>query len=180
LCPRRDAKENQVTQRIVNQMLTEMDGLDSRRELFIVAATNRPDIIDPAILRPGRLDKLIYISLPSPTDRLQILQACAKNTPFADDVNLDEIAADVSCTGYSGADLALVHREAQSECIKQAIEKGEALMVTQQHYHAALSHVLPSVTQKDERRYEYLHKNIKQQRTRTDTEVESATPTGSL
>lgn len=113
LCPSRDAKENQVTQRMVNQvsnpssptsqppkMLTEMDGLDSRRELFIIAATNRPDMIDAAILRPGRLDKLIYIPLPSPGNRHSILEACAKNTPLAPNVDLKKISMDQRCTGY--------------------------------------------------------------------------------
>ena len=90
-----------------------MDGLDERVGVFIIAATNRPDIIDPAMLRPGRLDKLLNVPLPSPEDRVSILKTCVKKVPLADDVNLIEIANNPQCEGYSGADLAALTREAQ-------------------------------------------------------------------
>lgn len=64
--------------RVVNQMLTEMDGLESRKDVFLLAASNRPDIIDPAVLRPGRLDKILYVGFPSPADRVDILRALTK------------------------------------------------------------------------------------------------------
>lgn len=64
--------------RVVNQMLTEMDGIESRKDVFLLAASNRPDIIDPAVLRPGRLDKILYVGLPSPSDRVAILRALTK------------------------------------------------------------------------------------------------------
>lgn len=64
--------------RVVNQVLTEMDGIESRQGVFILAASNRPDIIDPAVLRPGRLDKIIYVGLPTPSDRVDILRAITK------------------------------------------------------------------------------------------------------
>lgn len=64
--------------RVVNQMLTEMDGIESRKDVFLLAASNRPDIIDPAVLRPGRLDKILYVGLPSPADRVDILRALTK------------------------------------------------------------------------------------------------------
>lgn len=73
LCPKRGSENNSSSERVVNQLLTEMDGLDERRDVFVIAATNRPDIIDPAMLRPGRLDKLLYVPLPTAEDRLQIL-----------------------------------------------------------------------------------------------------------
>lgn len=69
-----------------------MDGLDERVGVFIIAATNRPDIIDPAMLRPGRLDKLLYVPLPSSDDRVSILKTCVKNVPLAEDVDLVKIA----------------------------------------------------------------------------------------
>jgi ribosome biogenesis ATPase len=69
-----------------------MDGLEERVGVFIIAATNRPDIIDPAMLRPGRLDKLLYVPLPSPEDRVSILKTCVKKVPLADDVDLVKIA----------------------------------------------------------------------------------------
>lgn len=70
LCPKRGSENNTSSERVVNQLLTEMDGLDERRDVFVIAATNRPDIIDPAMLRPGRLDKLLYVPLPNKQDRL--------------------------------------------------------------------------------------------------------------
>ncbi|NWY50124.1 NVL protein, partial [Chionis minor] len=78
LCPRRSDHESGASVRVVNQLLTEMDGLENRQQVFIMAATNRPDIIDPAILRPGRLDKTLYVGLPPPEDRLAILKTITK------------------------------------------------------------------------------------------------------
>ncbi|NWJ05363.1 NVL protein, partial [Crypturellus undulatus] len=78
LCPRRSDRESGASVRVVNQLLTEMDGLENRQQVFIMAATNRPDIIDPAILRPGRLDKTLYVGLPPPEDRLAILKTITK------------------------------------------------------------------------------------------------------
>jgi ribosome biogenesis ATPase len=92
------------TTRIVNQMLTEMDGLESRKGVFLMAASNRPDIIDGAILRPGRLDKIIYVGLPNPLDRFEILKTLTKNgtkPKLHDDVNLELISNDKRCEGFT-------------------------------------------------------------------------------
>lgn len=78
-------------------MLTEMDGLDERRNVFVIAATNRPDIIDPAMLRPGRLDKLLYVPLPTPEDRLSILKTITRSVPLGKDVLFKPIAYDKRC-----------------------------------------------------------------------------------
>lgn len=78
LCPKRTEGDNSATSRVVNQMLTEMDGVESRQGVFLMAATNRPDIIDPAVLRPGRLDKILYVGLPTASDRVDILRAVTK------------------------------------------------------------------------------------------------------
>merc|ERR1712238_500466 len=114
LCPKRggDSGGGGVSERVVNQLLTEMDGLDSRRSVFVIAATNRPELIDPAMLRPGRLDKLLYIPLPSPADRAAILKTVAKKVNLSDDVDLDEIAHSSRSDGYNGADYAALLREA--------------------------------------------------------------------
>lgn len=77
LAPRRGGESNQSSERLVNQLLTEMDGVDQRASVFLIAATNRPDIIDPALLRPGRLDKILYVPLPDAPGRISILQVCA-------------------------------------------------------------------------------------------------------
>jgi len=89
--------------RILNQLLTEMDGIGQKKNVFIIGATNRPDIIDPALLRPGRLDQLLYIPLPDEPSRLSILQAVTKNSPVSPDVDLEFLAR--STKGFSGADL---------------------------------------------------------------------------
>lgn len=78
LCPKRIEGDNSATARVVNQMLTEMDGVEGRQGVFLMAASNRPDIIDPAILRPGRLDKILYVGLPNASDRVDILRAVTK------------------------------------------------------------------------------------------------------
>ena len=88
LVPKRGSDSNNSSERVVNQLLTEMDGLEDRKGVFVIAATNRPDIIDPAMLRPGRLDKLLYVPLPTKEDRHQILQTVTKKLPLSDDIAL--------------------------------------------------------------------------------------------
>merc|ERR1712070_768715 len=102
LCPKRggDSSGGGVSERVVNQLLTEMDGLESRRSVFVIAATNRPELIDPAMMRPGRLDKLLYVPLPSPDDRASILCALAAKVKIAQDVNLSELAKSPRADGF--------------------------------------------------------------------------------
>jgi transitional endoplasmic reticulum ATPase len=89
--------------RVINQLLTEMDGMTSKKTVFIIGATNRPDVIDPAIMRPGRLDQLVYIPLPDTKSRLQILKAVLRKSPISGEVNLDFLAG--ALEGFSGADI---------------------------------------------------------------------------
>ncbi|NWT37852.1 NVL protein, partial [Chroicocephalus maculipennis] len=122
LCPRRSDHDSGASVRVVNQLLTEMDGLENRQQVFIMAATNRPDIIDPAILRPGRLDKTLYVGLPPPEDRLAILKTITKNgtrPPLDIDVSLEEIAYNQHCDCYTGADLSALVREASICALRQ-------------------------------------------------------------
>lgn len=126
LCPRRRNDESDVAARVVNQLLTEMDGLEDRRQVFILAATNRPDMIDPAMMRPGRLDKLLYVNLPDDQERGEILRAVGRATPWAPDVDLVAVARDPRCEAFSGADLAALVREASMAAVRESIE-GEAI-----------------------------------------------------
>ncbi|NXH87909.1 NVL protein, partial [Edolisoma coerulescens] len=122
LCPRRSDRESGASVRVVNQLLTEMDGLENRQQVFIMAATNRPDIIDPAILRPGRLDKTLYVGLPPPEDRLAILKTITKDgtrPPLDSDVSLEEIAYSQHSDCYTGADLSALVREASICALRQ-------------------------------------------------------------
>ena len=97
MCRGMDGGSSGVSERMVNMLLTEMDGLEDRKQVFVIAATNRPDIIDPAMLRPGRLDTLLLVPLPSEDDRLDILRTITKHTPLAADVDLERIARDKRC-----------------------------------------------------------------------------------
>ncbi|EDO35705.1 predicted protein [Nematostella vectensis] len=125
LCPRRSgSSESGSSVRVVNQLLTEMDGLQARKHVFIMGATNRPDIIDPAVMRPGRLDKVLYVGLPSAHDRQDILRTLTKEgrKPFLlPDVHLGLLAEDTRCNGFSGADLAALVREASMAALRERI-----------------------------------------------------------
>ncbi|XP_053164151.1 nuclear valosin-containing protein-like isoform X5 [Hemicordylus capensis] len=154
LCPRRSDRESGASVRVVNQLLTEMDGLESRRQVFIMAATNRPDIIDPAILRPGRLDKTLYVGLPPPWDRLDILKTITKDgtrPPLEVDVDLEEIAHDPRCNCYTGADLSALVREASVCALRQEMRtpngKGD-IKIAKKHFEEAFKKVKSSVSKK--------------------------------
>lgn len=113
ICPARSADaDSQSSSRLVNTLLTEMDGMQGRKLVFVIAATNRPDMIDPAMLRPGRLDKSLYVDLPNQQERLSILTTLTRKTPLDGSVDLSAIAADSRTEGMSGADLASLVREA--------------------------------------------------------------------
>ncbi|KAH9778185.1 hypothetical protein KPL71_007261 [Citrus sinensis] len=106
--------------RIPNQLLTEMDGLSAKKTIFVIGVTNRPDIIDPALLRPGRLDQLIYIPLPVEKSRLQIFKACLRKSPVSKDVDLEKLAQFTQ--GFSGADITEICQRACKDATREEIE----------------------------------------------------------
>ncbi|NWI93585.1 NVL protein, partial [Pitta sordida] len=169
LCPRRSDREVRASVRVVNQLLTEMDGLENRQQVFIMAATNRPDIIDPAILRPGRLDKTLYVGLPPPEDRLAILKTITKGgtrPPLDIDVSLEEIAYSHHCDCYTGADLSALVREASICALRQEMalqnpqsKKGE-IKISRKHFEEAFRKVKSSVSKQDQIMYEELHQSL--------------------
>ncbi|ETW82664.1 nuclear AAA ATPase, partial [Heterobasidion irregulare TC 32-1] len=114
LVPRRDESLSESSARVVNTLLTELDGLDSRKGVFVLGATNRPDMIDPAMCRPGRLDKLLYIDLPTADERVEIVRTMMRKLPLGPDGAKEAVETLVRerGDGYSGADLAAVVREA--------------------------------------------------------------------
>ena len=132
---------NGVTDRVVNQLLTELDGLDARGQIYIVAATNRPELIDPAFLRPGRVDKLLFVPLPMPEERISILLAATRHTKLNTDVDLDALGRDARTDGFSGADLAAVVRTAGLAALKQGTSE-----IAHAHFDAALARLRPSVS----------------------------------
>ncbi|XP_031959287.1 nuclear valosin-containing protein-like isoform X2 [Corvus moneduloides] len=169
LCPRRSDRESGASVRVVNQLLTEMDGLENRQQVFIMAATNRPDIIDPAILRPGRLDKTLYVGLPPPEDRLAILKTITKDgtrPPLDSDISLEEIAYSQHCDCYTGADLSALVREASLCALRQemALQNTQSrkggIKISRKHFEEAFRKVKSSVSKKDQIMYEELHQSL--------------------
>jgi SpoVK/Ycf46/Vps4 family AAA+-type ATPase len=104
-----------------------MDGMNAKKTVFIIGATNRPDIIDPALLRPGRLDQLIYIPLPDDQSRLQIFKACLRKSPVAKDVDLNALAKYTQ--GFSGADITEICQRACKYAIRENIEKVKSILL---------------------------------------------------
>jgi transitional endoplasmic reticulum ATPase len=141
LAPRRgQSSDSGVADRVVAALLTELDGAQPLRDVVVVGATNRPELIDPALLRPGRLERLVYVPPPDAAARADILRAAAANTPLAADVDLDTLGAELD--GYSAADCAAVLREAALTAMRESLE---ATQVTAAHLAAARAAVPPSL-----------------------------------
>ena len=176
LVPRRDSSLSESSSRVVNTLLTELDGLNNRRGIFVIGATNRPDMIDPAMLRPGRLDKTLYIELPNSTERHDILKTLIKSngTPVSSDVDLNKISHDERCRNFSGADLSSLVREASVIALKrkifigikdldESVEDHEEILnveVTAEDFDKALDTTKPSVSDRDRMKYEKLNKRL--------------------
>ena len=118
LVPKRDDMLSEASARVVNTLLTELDGLGSRQGIYVIAATNRPDIIDPAMLRPGRLETLLFVDLPSPEERVEILKTLARNRPIEITPEVAQLVRE-QCDNYSGADLESLKRRAGYAAIKR-------------------------------------------------------------
>ena len=157
LAPRRGTGygDSHVSERVVSQLLTELDGLEALRDVVIIAATNRPDIVDPGLLRPGRLDRLIHVPAPDERARLEIFKIHTQNMPLAPDVDLERLAT--LTEGYSGSDIEAICREAGMlvlrECIAQSASvKGK--QITRRHFEQAMKKTRPTITKELARYYE--------------------------
>ncbi|KXZ45807.1 hypothetical protein GPECTOR_50g601 [Gonium pectorale] len=168
--------------RVLNQLLTEMDGMNSKKTVFIIGATNRPDIIDPALLRPGRLDQLIYIPLPDEGSRRQIFKACLRKSPIAPDVDFDTLVKFTH--GFSGADITEICQRACKSAIREDIEKNiererrraenpDAMMedepdpvpcISKAHFEEAMKYARRSVSDADIRKYQAFAQTLQQSR----------------
>ena len=144
-----------VTERIVNQLLTSLDGIEVLQGVVVIAATNRPDILDNALLRAGRFDKLIYIPAPDRDSRLKILQVHTSNMPLGKDVKLDLIADQTE--GYVGSDLENLCREAGMMAYR---ENPDASQIMQRHFERAMKTVKPSVDENVIKFYENISANL--------------------
>jgi 26S proteasome regulatory subunit T1 len=161
LCSKRSSNENSVGARVVNQLLTEMDGVESRKQVFMIGATNRPDIVDPAILRPGRLDKILFVDFPTSVDRADILRKATKNgtkPKVSEDVDFDKLAAHEALDYFSGADLTALVHEASICALKDRLMKNDSTIdkISEIHFTQAMAKVRASVSEMDRKKYSNL------------------------
>lgn len=169
LVPRRDDSLSESSARMVNTLLTELDGLDERRGVYVLGATNRPDMLDPAMCRPGRLDKLLFVDLPSAGERVEIVSALARKLSLDEETKktLEQLVWD-RCEGFSGADLSALVREAgvsalrrvgtrlsemESKGLSLEGEKEEEVFVMLDDFKDALKKLGPSVNPTQRRKY---------------------------
>lgn len=163
--------QSESSARVVNTLLTELDGLDPRKSVYVIAATNRPDIIDPAMVRPGRLDKLLYVDLPSSDERAEIIRTVTRKLPLSGKEGQEgvEMLVRNRCEGYSGADLVALVREAGVVALKRtwgALDQMDEhtdskceeskVVVEVSDFVKALDKVSPSVSVTQRRKYEAL------------------------
>lgn len=147
--------DSHVTERVISQLLTELDGLEILTNVIVIAATNRPDIIDPALLRPGRFDRLLYVPPPDRDSRVQIIKIHTKKKPLADDINIEELANHTD--GYTGADIASLMSAAVMLALRDHISKykdpkeadnhAQELKVNMRHLEEAMKKIRPLSTQ---------------------------------
>ncbi|MEM1888363.1 MAG: AAA family ATPase, partial [Pyrobaculum sp.] len=150
-----------VTDRMVNQLLAEMDGVGTLKNVVVMAATNRPDILDPALLRPGRFDRVIYVPPPDFKARLEIFKVHTKKIKLGEDVNIEELA--MRAEGYTGADIAALVREAAMLALRETIKEKavKAKPVSWRHFEEAFKRIPPSLTPADIKHYEELAKRVR-------------------
>ncbi|HLF55002.1 MAG TPA: CDC48 family AAA ATPase [Candidatus Nanoarchaeia archaeon] len=159
LTPRRGmSSDSNVTERVVNQLLTEIDGLEGMHDIVIIGATNRPDMLDTALLRPGRFDRIILTPVPDLPSRLEIFKAHTHGMPLKD-VDVEELADKTD--GYVGADIEAICREAAILALREDISAKEVAM---SHFEDALKKVPPSVTKDVEKTYEDLRERFRSAR----------------
>jgi transitional endoplasmic reticulum ATPase len=144
-----------VTETVVNQLLTSLDGLESMEGVVVIGATNRPDMIDPALMRAGRFDKLILIEVPDEKAREEIFKVHLKRTPLNKDVNLKELAQ--MTEGYVGADIETICREAVLSALRKSMKTTK---VKQAHFMEALERIRPSVTKETIENYRKMGEHL--------------------
>lgn len=146
LVPKREDSLSEASSKVVNTLLTEMDGLSNRAGIYVVAATNRPDQIDPAMLRPGRLGTSVFVDLPTPPERIEILRALLKKAlPAQNFEDVLDVVLDKRCDGYSGADINNLHHAAAIAALKRDTTGGDSVRILREDWETALATTKPSV-----------------------------------
>lgn len=171
-----------VGERVVSQLLTELDGVEELDDVVIIAATNRPDLIDSALLRPGRLDRHVHVPVPDEEARQAIFEVHTRDKPLADAVDLDRLAR--MTDGYVGADIEAVTREAAMIATREFIDSVDSediegsvgnVRITMDHFEAALDEISPSVTEEVQEQYEEIEDQFGRASEPTDREQISRT-----
>ncbi len=144
-----------VTERVLNQLLAEMDGLEDLKDILVIGATNRPDMLDAGLLRPGRFDKILLVNAPEEEGRLKVLEIHTKKMPLAKGVNIKELAKKTA--GYTGADLEALTREAAMLSLRESID---AKQVKKKHFDEALKKIKPSVNKPSIEFYKKIEDNF--------------------
>jgi transitional endoplasmic reticulum ATPase len=159
LVPRRGLgfADGGVSERVISQLLTEMDGIMSLEDIVIVAATNRPDMVDPAVLRPGRFDRLIYVHEPDEEARKQIFKIYTKGMPLAKEININDLAK--MTANYGGADISGLCRESALVALRKNINSKE---VTLADFKTAMEQVGPSIKPEMENWYKSFMRQVRQ------------------
>jgi len=155
------AGEPHVTERVVNQLLSEMDGLEELHGVVVIGATNRPDIIDPALLRPGRFDELIMAPVPDKESRQKIFQVHLKKVPLAEDIDMEALIEQTD--NYTGADIAAVVRKAGRLALREDMAADK---IGQKHFMAALEEIGPSVTPETMKYYSRMASELRKKASR--------------
>jgi len=161
IIPRRGAgySDSGATERVISQLLTEMDGIESLQNVVVIAATNRPDILDPAVMRPGRFDRLIDVPAPDAKALMQIFKIHTRDMPLSKDVVLQEIAE--KARGYSGADVEALCREAAMNALRDSVDAKE---VTRKDFDKAMETIKPSINEKMEEYYSQFSERSRKER----------------
>ncbi len=144
---------SKVTESVLNQLLAEMDGLEDLKDIVVIAATNRPDMLDSALMRPGRFDRIVYVKVPEEIGRLKILKIHTDNMPLGKDVDLKKLAKETE--GYTGADLEGLAREAAMLALRDDLQTKK---ISLKYFKKAMEKVAPSVTKADQTRYKQIEK----------------------
>jgi transitional endoplasmic reticulum ATPase len=158
--------EPAVTERVVNTLLAEMDGLEEQQGVVVIGATNRPTLLDPAFLRPGRFDEMVYVSVPSLEGRLQILTIHTKEMPLESDVDLQSLAERTH--GYTGADLEDLTRRAGLNALRESLD---AETISMSFFNSALEETRASVTPEMEKEYEEITEQLKRESPRGSRKI---------
>ncbi len=146
-----------VGDRVVNQLLTELDGVESLEGVTIIAATNRPDLIDPAVLRPGRIDRTIQVEVPDVEARKKILEVHTEGMPLAEDINLDGLSEEIE--GYVGSDVESLVREAGMISLREDPESEEVKL---KHFREAMNSIKPTATEDNLQHYKQMMKKMEE------------------